>query len=323
VELDDEEIVRALQGLLDAHGVEYVERLIGKVTESAPLRKTSEAHAKVVDLENRLKQAEKLCRDLIQQRNALQEALEAEQQRSTASQNDREVKGLQKRLQEMSQTMKRLMEERDKLKEEADSARRERDAWLKTEYNTLKNELHVLKEENQAFRRALSKTERAIQLLRLIASLVRELDAALDATTEPWSADDQQQGKAAYEELAEAWERVKQPLDLALNGIPPGLTLFDQFCHDADRRELAEEFLANHPVDQYVHIGKPARSNIKARMTRGTSTKRKQGHVNDDGHVAIEDPEELAQGVQALEREWEELAHTELSAVEEPDEEAD
>jgi hypothetical protein len=53
-------------------------------------------------------------------------------------------------------------------------------------------------------------------------------------------------------------------------------------------------------------------------MTRGTSTKRKQGQADSDGHVTIEDPEELEQGVQALEREWEELAHTELSAVEEP-----
>jgi DNA repair exonuclease SbcCD ATPase subunit len=203
----------------------------------------------------------------------------------------KEVRDLRQKLQSTSQTMRQLMEERDRLKDEVQSIKNERDMWLKTEYNVLRNDLYALEEENKQLKGVLHGAERAVGLLQALARFTRELANVLDCTEHSWTDEECQQGLAAYEELAKAWEAVREPLELALHGIPPGRSVFDRAYPDKRYREPRDKFLAQR-----------AAGNGEAQSSQ--SGKRPPKRTQPDPALEIDDPDALEHEIQALEREW-------------------
>lgn len=203
--------------------------------------------AQVLDFQNRLKEAEKFCRKLIEERDRLREAVEFYESGGQASASavkhaNKELVETRRRLADLSQTLKAAHDERDKLKEELEAARRREDVWIKTQQQVLQTELEVKNEENEQLRRLLNTSSRALGYLRQIRHLVDELGLLLDHQQDPWPEPERQPIVQAYEELVTAWEGAREALSLALQGLPPGRSTFDRMFPDKRHREPLERY---------------------------------------------------------------------------------
>lgn len=244
--------------------------------------------AQVLDFQNRLKEAEKLCRKLIEERDRLRESVEFYESAGRATSDSAAVKHANKeladtrrRLADLSQTLKAAHDERDKLKEELEAARRREDVWIKAQQQVLQTELEVKNEENEQLRRLLNTSSRALGYLRQIRHLVDELGLLLDHQQDPWPEAERQPVVQAYEELVTAWEGAREALSLALQGLPPGRSTFDRMFPDKRHREPLERYREEQAGQQAAPADANGSSSAKRR-----GRKRERSVAFDPGDVA-------------------------------------
>lgn len=224
------------------------------VSPEAASPEAERLRAQVVELQGRMDQAEKLCRKLLAERDDLQAAVELYESQNLEHRQDavdaavkhanKEILELRRRLGETSQTLKKAMEEKEKLQDELQRAKEREDMWLNTERKVMADEMEVLHEENEKLRALLKTADKAAVLLRSIAGSVKELAALLDHTQEPWTDAERKSVQEAYDGLVQQWDELKEPLSLALGGLPPGRSTFDRMFPDKRHRQPLEQFLA-------------------------------------------------------------------------------
>jgi ParB-like chromosome segregation protein Spo0J len=264
--------------------------------ENAGLRQRAE------DAERRLKLARQEFERLIQERDHLQEIVEMYERRGPAPADApvdaaveharRELRDMSRRFGDLSRRFKELSEERDKLSEELARAKEREDLWLNGERRLLANELELTQEENQRLRGLLKTADKAAACLRALRHAAEELETVLDHQAEPWTKEERRAVAEAYGALAEVWARLREPLELALGGLPAGRSVFDRMFPDKRHREPLELFLAE-------RAGKPAasgRDEAEPKRARTARAKQRQAKPSARKERIEFDDEVLANG---------------------------
>lgn len=215
-----------------------------------------EADSVVADLQRRLDEAGKLCRKLMNERDALRESVEyyemregeraaqaAEGEAKAASHAAKELAQTRRRLVEMSQQLKQAADEQERLKEELERAKERERIWKQGEQKFLTEELEATREENQRLREMFKTDTKALACLRTIQQAMGELFQLLDHMVEPWTDAERKPIVEAYEALVKQWDELREPLSLALGGLPPGRSIFDRLYPDKRHREPLENYL--------------------------------------------------------------------------------
>lgn len=259
----------------------WIEQAAPPVPPAPSPAPSPEAEAQLAELAGKLEESRRLIRKLQAERDQLREAVEAYEDPAHAPAADqaalkhltKELNEARRRLVDMSQQCKQAKEDRDRLEEELDRARAREEMWTNGERQLLANELDVTQQENQRLRDMLRTHAKAAGLLAELEHAACELFLVLDYMVEPWTEEERKQVASAYEKLAAAWEEVREPLSLALGGLPPGRSVFDRMFPDKRHREPLER-LEEQAAREAQERETPAR---QGRASRRKSAKDRKG----------------------------------------------